>query len=694
MKMPTITLNREMLSRFEEAIQKEWIVTNGLGGYASCTVLGINTRKYHGLLVSAFHPPGDRRVCLEKLDEEVCIGNDFYPLGANEFRNGIFPQGHSFVKEFSVSPFPKYVYVVQNVEVEKAVFMPFERNAVVVLYKILNKCGVDIKIRVFPLMNFRYLHSATKRWKVAAEPVQKHENREVHVSLGSPKSTLMMKAIGGRYVATGKWVESIYYREEDKRGESCLDDCYQTGFFEFDVKANKVESFAISAVADEEDDVVRRIASEIPVTLYDIASLFEREVARRENYLTRFYGTHGGIQVSDWLSELILATDTFTVKGAIAEQTWVIAGYHWFESWGRDTFVSLPGLMLVTGRFEDARKVFLGFREYCRHGLIPSFIPDPAGEPVYNSVDAALWSLNAVLQYLKYTNDFGFVQEQLWETLKDIVDGHVKGTAFDIRVDGDGLLSHGERLTWMDAAVNGRSVTPRAGKAVEIQALWYNALRIMELLANRFSENGQGEEYMKMAESARKSFAEKFWNAEKNCLLDVVGENEKDMSLRPNQIVEIALDFTMLDNVKGEKVVDVVQRELLTPYGLRTLSRNDSRYKGVYAGDRRSRDEAYHNGTAWPWLLGPLTTAFLKTKGYADFRRDYAMKTFLGPLLTRQVFEAGLGNVSEIFDGDSPHTPRGCIAQAWSVAEPLRAYVEDVMQIRPKYEKEVLQSSR
>jgi predicted glycogen debranching enzyme len=502
-----------------------------------------------------------------------------------------------------------------------------------------------------------------------------------------------LEAIGGRYQSQAKWVEKVYYREESKRGESCLDDCYQAGFFEFEVRAGRNENFAVTAVADEDEDAARKIMMEMPVTLYDMTTLYERETARYENYLTKFYGTHAGIPTSDWLSLIVQDTDMFMVKGTDVESKSVIAGYHWFEAWSRDAFVSLPGLMLVTGRFEDARKVFLNFSRRIKQGLIPNFIPDPAGQPVYNSVDATLWCLNAVLQYLKYTGDFKFVQEQLWESLKSIISNHVKGTLFKIHVDGDGLLSHGSQLTWMDAAADGQPVTPRAGKAVEVQALWYNALRIMDLLANKFDEKSEAEKCVKMAENARKSFAEKFWNAEKNCLFDVVSENEKDGSLRPNQILAVSLDFTMLDHAMNEKIVDVVQRELLTSCGLRTLARNDPRYNGAYEGDRSSRDRAYHNGTVWPWLLAPFVTAYLKTRDIAEFRRDYALKTFLLPLFTKQVFEAGLGTVSEVFDGNAPHVSRGCISQAWSVAEPLRAYVEDIMQIRPRYERQVLLGS-
>jgi len=295
---------------------------------------------------------------------------------------------------------------------------------------------------------------------------------------------------------------------------------------------------------------------------------------------------------------------------------------------------------------------------------------------------------------VKYTNDFKFVQEQLWEALKTIIEDHVKGTAFNIHVDSDGLLSHGSQLTWIDATIDGQPINPRAGKAVEVQASWYNTLKTMELLANRFKEKSEAEKYLRMAEKAKENFVRKFWNAQKNCLFDVVTENGRDESLRPNQIIAVALDFTMLDNVKSEKIIDLVYHELLTRYGLRSLAKGDPRYIGIYAGDRRSRDKAYHNGTVWPWLLGPFTTAFLKTKGHTEFRSEYALKNFLLPLFTEQILKAGLGTISEIFDGDPPHTPRGCISQAWSIAELFRAYVEDVMQARPKHEREVLQGLR
>ncbi|MBS7632208.1 glycogen debranching enzyme family protein [Candidatus Bathyarchaeota archaeon] len=686
---PLIKLDQAALSRFEEAIKKEWLITNGLGGYASSTVLGLNTRKYHGLLVAALHPPTDRRVCLAKLDEEVCVGNNVYPLGATEFQNTIFPQGFLSLKEFSLTPFPKNVYEVQKIKIEKTVFMPHEKNAVIVLYKILNANSLDARIRISPLVNGRGFHSVTERWKTQQNPTQRYSNAKLHISFNQPQSTMIVVTTGGRYEASEKWIERIYYREEAARGESCLDDCYQTGFFEMEIQAKKHESFAIVAVADSSPDAAEGSLNELPASFYDLEALYEKEMKRRERLLEKLYEKHVSFSRQEWLSWLVLATDAFIVKAADLGKS-VIAGYHWFECWGRDAFISLPGLMLVTGRIDDARSVFLSFKQHLKQGLIPNFIAEPSTLPAYNSVDASLWFVNAVFQYLKYTGDFSFVQEHLWEAAKAIIENYVKGTMFNISLDSDGLLIHGSQLTWMDAAVDGKPVTARDGKAVEVQALWYNALKVMELLARKFEEPDEAARYRSIAAKTRKSFSEKFWNAEKKCLYDTVEMNRHDDSLRPNQIIAIALDFTMLEAARNESIVDTVHRELFTPFGLRSLAKGDPRYVGIYAGDRRFRDKAYHNGTAWSWLLGPFTTAYLKVKGSSDFRREYAFRNFLLPFFTAHISDAGLGNASEIFDGDPPHRPKGCIAQAWSVAEPLRAYTEDVMQIRPKYEKQLV----
>jgi predicted glycogen debranching enzyme len=690
MSLPNLSLTQAELLRFEDAIRKEWLITNGLGGYASSTALGINTRKYHGLLVAAVHPPGNRTVCLAKLDEELSLDNKLYLLGANEFYGAIFPQGYMFLNEFSVSPFPKFSYKVRDVSIQKTVFMPNKRNATVVIYHVFNRSSFEAKLKITPLLTCRHFHSVKNRYTNPLHFSQ-HQNssNEVQLDFTFPQTSINVQSTNGEFSEKPNWIERVRYREEELRGETSTDDCYQPGSYEVFIPANSDNTFAVICAANERHQQNAETVGSIGTEISDAEKVFRQELDYRSKLLDDFYSSQTSLSASDWLSWVLLAADNFIVNG-INNRKSVVAGYPWFEAWGRDTFISLPGLMLVRGKFEDARNILSDFNAFCKQGLIPNFIQDQSGQPAYNTVDATLWFVNAVLQYLKYTGDFDFVRNQLWENLKLIVENHVKGTAFGIHVDDDGLLSHGPRLTWMDAKVDGKAVTPRAGKAVEIQALWYNALWTVQLLANKFGENNLSESYAVRAEKAKTSFREKFWNNQKNCLFDVIEDAGEDDSLRPNQIIAAALDFAMLDDETNRKIVDMVQHKLVTSCGLRTLERSDPRYKGNYSGNRQSRDQAYHNGTVWPWLLGPFTTAYRKVKGSASPNAGFALQSFIVPFFTKQIQQAGLGTLSEIFDGDQPHMARGCIAQAWSVAEPLRAYVEDVMQVKPKFEKERL----
>ena len=690
MYLPTLRFTE--LSNFEDALTKEWLITNGLGGYSSTTILGVNTRKYHGLLVAALRPPSERTVCLAKLDEEVQL-NKIYLLGANEFNGAVYPKGFIHLKEFSISPFPKYTYNIEALQLEKTLFMPYEKNAVVATYKIQNMNNNWVKIRIFPLLTCRHFHNVVTRAANALHFNQKQvASNEVQLSVSQPKASIAMRIVAGEFFEQPVWIERIRYREEEKRGEASSDDYYQPGYFQVDVPPTNEKEFAVITTSNKNEQQTEQTLTLIGQSVSEIRLLRELEIRRRNSFLADFYRLHPALAANNWwLSWIILATDSFVVQNSTNKHS-IIAGYHWFEIWGRDAFIALPGLMLITSRFEDAKNVFTEFNAYCQDGLIPNFIDDKSGQAVYNTVDATLWYINSVLQYLKYTCDFEFVRSQLWSNLKEIMTKHTQGTHFGIHMDKDGLLTHGERLTWMDAEIDGKAVTPRAGKAVEIQALWYNALKIVQLLAQRFDEENLSEKYATIAEKCKKSFNEKFWNSEKYYLLDCVTDVGADDSLRPNQIFAVSLDFSMLDFEKCNKIVKVVQRELLTPYGLRTLDRGHPDYKGTYVGNRQNRDRAYHNGTVWPWLLGPFMTAFRKTKGYINQDSKFAISSFVWPLFTRQITYAGLGTLSEIFDGDPPHNPRGCIAQAWSVAEPLRAYMEDVMQIRPKYEKEILDS--
>jgi len=691
--LPKMTIGSNELSDLDKALKTEWLVTNGLGGYASSTVLGINTRKYHGLLVAAFYPPVDRRVLLVKLDEEIHVDNKVYFLGANELRDGGFkPEGYRYLVGFSLAPFPTFTYKMdEEIQLKKTVFMPHEKNATITMYEVSNSSKDTPVISISPLVNSRHFHSVTEKDR-APSFSQRQFNGGVTLQSSTGHTALTLVSTNGRYrTGQSEWIET-YFRVDSSRGESSLDNIYKSGAFEFTVAPKKNARFSIVAAGGKNEDEALRILSTVYKDSQSIDAPFDAELKRRKELLKAFQKRYSGVQVEDWLKWLILATDTFIVQRQSTKTKSVVAGYHWFEDWGRDSLITLPGLTLVTGRFDDARQILLTFQRYCNEGIVPNRFPDSAGDkPVYNTVDATLWYIDAVLQYLKYTNDFGFVREELWTTLESIIENHVKGTRFNISLDEDGLVSHGPQLTWMDAAPGGKPVTPREGKAVEIQALWYNSLKTMQLLAAHFGETEKAREYLAMAEKARKSFVEKFWNPEKNCLLDVViGSERGDLSLRPNQIIAISLDFTMLDNVKANLIVDTVQKRLWGVYGLKTLSADNPRYMGRYQGDWTQRDTAYHNGTVWPWLLGPFVKAFLKLRNHETEWRSFAFTNFLQPLFQEEIFRAGLGTMSEIFDGDPPHEPNGCIAQAWSVAEPLRAYVEDILLKRPPYEQQVL----
>jgi predicted glycogen debranching enzyme len=687
--LPKIHLNQDVLSNFDRAIQTEWIITNALGGYSSSTVLGINTRKYHGILVAAFNPPTDRRVLLAKLDEEVRIGDNTYSLGSNEFKNNIFPKGYEFLSSFSLNPFPTYKYAVQGVQIEKTLCMPYEKNAVAIAYDLFNPHENEILVSIFPLVNSRHFHSVTNKDESNWGFIQDYNERQVIIKPSKLFSTLLLSANGGQYFPVKEeWVRGMYFRMDNAMGYSCFDDVFLPGKFEFKVASKERKKFHILAVGEGDEEEAEKIFSSL-LESGDIDALLDEELKRLRGLLTRFWERYSDVEMEDWFKWLLLAAASFLVKRKSVGKKSVIAGYHWFEDWGRDSLISLPGLTLVTGRFDDAREILLTFRQYCDRGIVPNRFPDSAGDkPDYNTVDASLWYFNAVLQFVKYTGDFEFVRRELWDTLKSVIDYHVKGILYGIHVDNDGLLAHGPQLTWMDAMIGDKAVTPREGKAVEVQALWYNALKTMELLAKHFNDNAKADEYASMAEKAKKSFNEKFWDGERGFLADVVNGNSKDLSLRPNQVIAVALDFCMLDKAKCMSIVDVIKR-LWGKYGCRTLDRLDPLYIGRYEGDWTQRNRAYHNGTVWAWLTGPFVTSFLKVYGYDKDKRDYAFREFLEPLFREEIYRAGLGMISEIFDGDEPHLPRGCVSQAWSVAEPLRAYIEDITRKRPLYEKKI-----
>ena len=625
-------------------LSSEWLETNGIGGFSSSTISGINTRRYHGLLTAATKPPVGRLVLLSKLEETLIIDGSRHEFSANQYRDVIHPQGFNYQIGFRLDPFPIFTYEIDGVRIEKSVFMVHGENTTVVQYKLMTK-QERLKLEIRPLLAFRDYHSTTHE-NSALNPHFETELSHTTLRPYDDLPALHLAHDPAEIDATGFWYLNFQYAIEQERGLDFVEDLFSPCAFTFDLNARSDVNIIAST---ERRDV-------------ETANTYrEFEIARR------FRLTQPGNKLSTLLTK---AADQFLVARQRGET--VVAGYHWFADWGRDTMISLPGLTLVNGRWDVAKSILAEFAEHVDQGMLPNRFPDAGEAPEYNTVDATLWFFEAVRCYLQYTNDYEFVRTSLYAVLKDIIEWHVKGTRYQIHVDDDGLLFAGEpgvQLTWMDAKVGDWVVTPRHGKPVEIQALWYNALRFVEHLAGKFNEPQVKQQYEAMADKTRTSFNKFFWNDKAGCLYDVVNGETQDASIRPNQVIAISLTNTMLSQERAASVLRVVERELLTPRGLRTLSPADPNYIGRYEGSPGTRDGAYHQGTVWPWLMGPYITAYLKTLGREAGRRFVStwLETF-----EPHLHEACAGQVSEIFDGDAPHSPRGCVAQAWSVAELLR----------------------
>jgi predicted glycogen debranching enzyme len=658
-----IEFGEEICRDLHEASGREWLETNGLGGFASSTVTGLNTRRYHGLLVAATRPPVGRTVLLSKLDETLVVGGRRYELSANQYPDVVHPQGHRLLSRFRLDPFPVFTYRVEGFELEKAVVMLHGENTTCVRYALRAPDGAgeaDVRLEVRPLMAFRDYHALTHENGALDSRVQVGEG-VLTVAPYEGLPALHFAHEGGEVEAVGHWYRNFIYAEEQARGLDYREDLFSPYALKFALHGRR----EVSLVASTE----RRDAGRA-------AEYIRAEVARRAEVLK---ASPSG---DETVRTLTAAADQYVV--ARGEQKSVIAGYHWFGDWGRDTMIALPGLTLVTGRFDVARSILAEFARHVSQGMLPNRFTEAGEAPEYNTVDATLWYFEAVRALVAYTADSEFVRANLYGVLREIVEWHVRGTRYGIRVDDDGLLAAGEegaQLTWMDAKVGDHVITPRRGKPVEIQALWYNALRVMEGLARAFGFTDDERKYAAMASRARDSFNGQFWNEEAGCLYDVLDGAARDASLRPNQIFAASLPHSMLSDERARRVVETVERELLTPYGLRSLAPADSQYSGRYGGGPAERDAAYHQGAVWAWLIGPFVTAYLRVHGRTPESVAHA-RTLLDPLLIH-LKDACLGHISEIFEGDAPHAPRGAVAQAWSAAELLRALVEDVQGVRP-----------
>ena len=641
---------------FDDARRLEWLETNGLGGFAASTLAGMNTRRYHGLLTAATQPPVGRYLLLSKLEETVVTpAGERHELATNQYPGVIHPAGHRFLTAFRRDPFPTVCFAAGGVAIEKQVFMPHGENTVVVEYTAGSACELELR----PLVAFRGFHSTTHRnGDLDATVDYAPGAASLQPYAGLPRLYLAHNA--GEVEAAGDWFLQFEFDWERRRGLDFQEDLFQPFLLRFRLAAGGRATVIASL------DPHRTAA--------DAAGLAARERARREALLAA-----SAPAATPLVRALTAAADQFIVQRG--EGKTVVAGYPWFSDWGRDTMIALPGLTLSTGRYDVARDILSAFARSVDQGMLPNRFPDAGEAPEYNTVDASLWYFEAVRAYLQHTADFAFVRAHLLPVLEQILSFHLRGTRYGIAVDErDGLLQCGEpgvQLTWMDAKIGDWVVTPRTGKPVEIQALWYNALCVMAELRRLAGDAPAAADALERAARARDSFQLRFWNPARGCLYDVIGpDGAADAAVRPNQIFAVSLHHAILDGDAARAVVETVERELLTPSGLRSLSPRDSAYRGRYEGVVWERDSAYHQGTVWQWLMGPFITAYLRTHTGADASGARARAAAWVRGFEPQLHAACLGQLSEIADGEPPHLPRGCFAQAWSVAELLRVAID------------------
>jgi predicted glycogen debranching enzyme len=672
----TVHLDTLACRNLDKSIAVEWLRTNGLGGYASGTVAGVNTRKYHGYLVVSAHPPVERYVVLSRVEDRAIVNGAAYDLATDEFPDVIHPQGYSNLISFELKAGPVWRYQLGDAVIEKSVTLIHGEDTVIVRYALVGRAtgNEPVKLIVHPMLAGRDFHSTIQsQWRPTwiARPIA---NSPDGLALSAPECPvpLNLSHNADRFNPNASWWYNFVFRQERMRGYPDREDLWTPGSLEFTITPDRPVGFICST-------------RNIPWAMH--TALLHQEETRCSKTAHTF---HDARPKDPILSELATASDQFIVHRGVASTAsstpWsVIAGYPWFEDWGRDAFISLPGLTLTTGRFMEARSILVTFADHMQNGLLPNRFPDKAVKPDYNTVDASLWFIQAAYSYWRYSGDLKLLRDYLYRPLCEIIEKYRDGTDFGIRMDSDGLIRAGQpgvQLTWMDAKVGDWVVTPRYGKPVEVNALWYNALRIMALLANEANDPTRAREFESLAGRVEASFAETFWNAEADCLFDVIDDDgNKDAAIRPNQIFAASLPFSALHNDQCVSVLNRVHDDLMTPMGLRTLAPGSPGYRGHYVGDALSRDMAYHQGTAWPWLIGAFITATVRIADDKDAARR-ACQQLLQPLL--QYLKAN-GSICEIADGDAPFAPRGTIAQAWSIGEVLRAYYEDILNAAPPY---------
>jgi predicted glycogen debranching enzyme len=661
----SITFGREICSHLPTAESREWLVTNGIGGYASGTVAGLLTRRYHGLLIAALRPPLGRTLLLTKLDETVSYNNCYYPLYTNRWADQTMGlKGFENIEYFSLEgSIPVWRFACADALIEKRIWMQQGANTTYICYRYIQ--GSDpLTIGIKALVNYRDYHHLTRsnNWEMEIKPA----DSGVVIKALPLAEPFYLLTDSGEVEINHDWYRNFDLATERYRGLDDIEDHLHAATF----RATLQPGSSLTVVASTENHP----------SLDSEAALKNRQNYENKlivNCLTNLRILQPEKEINSAVKQLILASDQFIVDRPTPDNPQgktIIAGYPWFSDWGRDTMISLPGLTLATGRFDIARSILMTYANYVSQGMLPNRFPDLGDEPEYNTVDATLWYFEAIRAYYEATED-ETILEKLFPILADIIDWHLKGTRYNIKCDpADGLLSAGEagtQLTWMDAKVNNIVVTPRQGKPVEINALWYHALQIMAKFAAKLGK--PDHDYLKLAQQTAKGF-NRFWYETGGYCYDVIDTpHGDDPTLRPNQIFAISLPpkgndaYAALLTPKQEyQVVNICAKLLLTSHGLRSLSPSDAQYCGTYGGDQYQRDIAYHQGTVWGWLIGPFARAHLRV-----YQNPAQVRNILTPMID-SLSDQGIGTLGEIADGDAPMNPRGCIAQAWSVAEVLR----------------------
>ena len=661
----TYSYGRSSFKTIEEGNELSWMIGNGIGGYANCTVSGGSAMMHHGYLIAALNPPVNRYLIFTRTQEEVSINGRTYDLTSQQYINAS-KNGQEHLDRFNFDTIPEYIYRVEDVIIKKSISMEYGYNTTAVCYEIENGTE-DLTFKMIPLFNYRLSGDSIEKSnlkfikevegnKLILTP---EENKDVKITFYASEGEYYDRSLIPTTMATPNYLfeENQYYMIDNRTGFLGIDNHYTPYEINIKIKAKETKRFYVICTLEEE----------INKTGFEI----EEEYKKRAEDLVKKAGYK-----DDFASNLVKASDHFIVNRNSTGLKTILAGYPWFTDWGRDTMIAFEGLVLCTKRFKDAREILESFSKYVRNGLVPNLFPDANTEPLYNTVDASLWYFQAVYKYLKYTDtdeDYKFIEEKIYDKLVEIFKAYSTKTDFSIRMDEDGLIFAGsgvDQVTWMDVRVGDLVVTPRHGKPVEINALWYNALCIMEELRSKFDKEDLN--YRKLSLKVKNSFNKKFWNEDKKCLFDVVDEN--DDKIRPNQLWAVSLPFSILDREKEKSIVEVAYKHLYSTYGLRSLSFMDEEFKNKYIGKLFKRDLAYHMGTTWGFLIGPFITAYCKVNDYNEKAIKKAKEMI--SVFEDHMKDGCINGIAEIFDGEFSSTSRGCYSQAWSVGEVLRIYCD------------------